>query len=352
MDSGKQGTARIGFVSRLPPVPCGIATTYVGLLPHLQKKAHLVTIGVLGSKADYQVDFKAWNLKEQVQSIVEKEQLDLVHFQYIAPFYSKALNLNFLRALRLSVPVVVTLHEVQEPGTSFRNKALRFIERRIVEKADAIIVHTPKQAEFINKAYQTDKASCILYGFEPKNIKRKTGKRVLFFGILSESKGVEYAIEAVKGLKGVTLSIVAATNSPQTKVYGERVKALSKGKKNIQVVLKDWIDTKARDIWYANSDVLVLPYLWAPYQSAVMTDAGKYGIPVVVTKVGAVWEMVGKFGCGEIVEPRNAKALANALKTVLEHQEKYKQGIEAYRKEASWSAVAEQHLNLYERILR
>jgi len=352
MDTGKQGPPRVGLVCRFPPEPCGIAATYIGLANELKKKLQLTTIGTLGSDADYKVDFKAWNLKERIRDIVDKEHLDLVHFQYIAPFYSKALNLNFIRALTLSVPTVVTLHEVQmfHEKETLKTKLLRIIERQSVRKASAIITHTPKQAEFINNQYATNKARYILYGFDSREVKRKPGKRVLFFGILSEGKGVEYAIEAMKVLPDCTLSVVGATNSPATKEYGKRIKALALKHPNVTVVFKDWIGPEERDSWYTKSDVLVLPYLWAPYQSAVMTDAGRYGIPVVVTNVGAVWEMAKMFKCGEIVEPANAKAIAEAVKNVLGNRESYHNGIEAYRAAASWKKVAEDHRKVYDEV--
>ena len=108
---------------------------------------------------------------------------------------------------------------------------------------------------------------------------------------------------------------------------------------------------REKEAYYRWADVIVLPYTWAPYQSGIVTDAAAHGVPVVVTKVGSLWEMTDLFHAGEVVEPKNAKALAAGIRKAMSNYKKYAKGINDYRQAASWQASAKKHIMLYKRII-
>ena len=97
---------------------------------------------------------------------------------------------------------------------------------------------------------------------------------------------------------------------------------------------------------------MVLPYRWAPYQSAVLHDALSYSLPVVVTKVGAVWEIVDKFKCGVIAKSGNPESIAMGIKKLFLDYDHYRKGIEKYKKEANWLENGKKHIKLYETTLK
>ena len=87
---------KIGLLSRFPPERCGIAIYSNNLLKALKKKkVDVVTIGSLGSDADYCLDLGSISLESKLGQIIKKEKLDLLHIQYVAPFFGK-FNLNIL----------------------------------------------------------------------------------------------------------------------------------------------------------------------------------------------------------------------------------------------------------------
>lgn len=353
---------KIGMVCRFPPEEDGIAATYINLVKELRRRIGVVTIGTEKSDSDYKLSFGSPLLKTRLQQIAEQEKLDLLHIHYIAPFFGKKyfFNLNLIAALQQKVPVVVTLHEVHSGSGGLRNRALLWIQDRIAERADGIVVHTPEQQRLIKERYGPKaNAEAIYYGVSLKKLRRlpaakaakKPKNHILFFGILSKWKGLEYLIESMKELPGYELKIVAALPPPLTTEYKDKIEKIISNSGNVTLIAKKWLGEREKKAYYKWADVIALPYTWAPYQSGIVTDAAAYGVPVVVTKVGSLWEMTGLFHTGEVVEPKNANALASGIRKVMSDHKKYAKGIEAYRQAASWQASARKHILLYKRTI-
>jgi glycosyltransferase involved in cell wall biosynthesis len=345
---------KVGIVSTFLPERCGIAIYSNNLVDNMRgvNDLEIVTIGTLESNADYRIKLDSLGLFKNLNRIIEKESLEIIHFQYIAPFYGKyTLNFPILRALkRIRAPKIVTLHEVQIDRQTVKEKILSSIENKIVGYATRIITHTGSQAEFIDKRYRTKKADCIYMGMEGKNNIPPKGKNILFFGKMSEVKGVTYLIKSMDYLNGYKLKIAGM---PMTEKYRNKIlekKEKAKNPNEIELEL-GWVTEKEKDLLYRWANIVVLPYVWAPYQSAVLHDALSYGIPAVVTRVGAIWEIVEKFRLGVIVEPEQPARLAEGIEHVYNHYSSYKYGIARYGNEANWRTTGSHHIKLYSSIL-
>ncbi|MBN2454039.1 glycosyltransferase [Candidatus Woesearchaeota archaeon] len=339
---------KIGVVSKFPEEKDGIAIYSENLCREMK---NVVRIGDISStKADYRINFRSLGLGKRLAEIAEKEKLDILHVQHIAAgeFFGKyTLNMPVILALRQKVPVVVTLHEVHYKCTGPRQKIICAIQKAIVKKASAIIVHTPLQADFLNRKYRTGKAECIYHGLKKTERRARKGKGILFFGMINSGKGVEYLIEAMKELPGYRLRIVG---KPINRDYAEKIRRAAGRAKNAEVKL-GWVSEEEKKRELSKASIMVLPYVWAPYQSGVAANAVSYGIPMVVTKAGWNWEMVEKFRCGEVVEARNAGAIAAGVRKIEGRYGDYIKGINRYRKEADWAEVAKKHVKIYRKIL-
>ena len=343
---------RVGLLSPFLPEKDGIAIYSDNILAGLDKnKRFIVTIGRKGDKTNHIVKFRSFFLKEELEKIIKKEKLDLIHIQYVPTLFGKYnLNCNLIRALNLSVPTIVTLHEVHYSNKGLRNKIIRHIEKKIIKEANIIIVHTPKQKEFLKKRYKSNNIIMIYHGLNLyKAPKRKNNKNVLCFGMISTGKGVPYLIEAMDYLPSYNLTI--AGKFVDEKAKKEVMDALKESKTKIKTEF-DWIDEEKKADYYKEANIVVLPHLWAPYQSGILHNAVAWGLPVVATKSGALWEMVKKFNLGEIVKPKDPKALADGIKNVFKNYEYYQIGIDQYRKVANWSKIAEEHLKAYKAVKR
>ncbi len=337
---------KIGLVSKFPPEECGIGIYTKNLAEALKAAGtSVVTIGSLASDASYRIDFDSFFLKEKLQDIVEKESLDVLHIQYIPPYFGRLMaNQNLVRALHQKVPVLVTFHEVQYETAGIRAKVLKFIEIQILRRAAKVIVHSPLQKKFLDgKGYAN--VENILMGIHPLQVNPRKNRVLLCFGIISREKGHKYLLEAVKSLPEYHLILAG---KPVDAAYEHELREFVE-KNHLPNVTLDfgWISEEKKDAYYKASSILVLPYLWGPYTSAVVHDAMSYNMPVIVTKVGAVWEIVDIFRTGKVIPPQDPRAICSAVKDVEKNFGAYLKNIAAYRKKAGWDELAKSYKKLY-----
>ena len=350
----------IGVISTFPPEKCGIAIYTDNLLSEMNKSGDksikIIRIGTEESDADYKLDLKSFDLKKNLKKIIKEENLDLIHVEHNYPHFSTILNMNLISSLGLDVPFVITLHEVQYPQKlsfigQIRFSFLKFIEKMMVKAAKKIIVHTPNQKEFLEREYNVKNVETIYHGLDLRNDNKGKEKNILFLGIITPAKGVHYLIEAMKGLKDYNLTIAGSIPSGHEdyeKELNEKIK--ENGLINVKTDFR-WIPEKDKWNYYEEASLAVLPYTWAPYQSGILHNALSVGIPAVVTKTGALWELVEQFKFGEIAKTKDPDSIREAIKKVFENYDYYKEGICKYRDEANWENVAKKHINLYKGLI-
>ncbi len=341
---------RIGMVSKFMPEKDGIAIYSENLCRELENSCDVVKIGDMNSKsAHYQLNFTSFWLQQQLQKIIEKEKLDVLHIQYIAAYFGRhTLNLNLLQALSQKIPVICTMHEVHYnyDGYNFlRKTALAFLENDVVRKSNCVIVHTPQQKRFLKQKYKAKNVEFIYHGLELIETKHKKDSNILFFGKISRKKGLEILIKAMKSLPEYHLTIAG---SFVDRNHEKQIRKMTEKAANISCIF-GWLSNEEKWKQFRNTDLVVLPYLQAQYQSGPLHNAVSAGIPVVVTRTGALYEMVEHFKFGEIVE-KNPEAIAEGIRKAMNNYDKYKKGLEEYRNEANWKSVAEKHSELYEKV--
>ncbi|HYE78730.1 MAG TPA: glycosyltransferase, partial [bacterium] len=94
--------------------------------------------------------------------------------------------------------------------------------------------------------------------------------------------------------------------------------------------------------WFAQADVVVLPYRSAT-QSGIVQIAYGFDLPVIVTRVGGLPEVVEEGGTGLIVPPEDPAALAEAIIRFFREggRARYVERIREYRKRFDWSALVD-----------
>lgn len=347
---------KIGMVSKYPPEEDGIGIYTTNLCGKLEEAGiDVVKIGDKESTtAHHTINFKSFSLKSQLQQIVEKERLDLLHIQYIAAYFGKfTLNINLvlaLMALNKKLPVVVTFHEVHTGTATIREKVLNFLQKIISGKADSVIAHTRQQKEYLQMKCRKKEAHFVRMGITLHQMHRLKGRNMLFFGMLNYGKGVEHLIRAMNELPDFKLTVAGKAISEDYEKLLRQVAAENK-LGNVKLDIR-WVPEDAKTKYLQEADVMVFPYVWAPYQSAAMHNAFSYGIPVVVTDAGAIGETVKEFKCGRVVEQRSPKALAAGIKGVFGNYDTYQHGIGKYREEATWEKTAQRHGEIYNETLQ
>jgi len=105
---------------------------------------------------------------------------------------------------------------------------------------------------------------------------------------------------------------------------------------------------------YNTKDVFCISSLDDNFPNTGLESAA-CGIPVVGFKVGGVLEQVTD-DCGILVEPKNSKALAEALETIITNEKIYKEYSSNCRKRVlenySANKFQERYVTLYKKILK
>jgi glycosyltransferase involved in cell wall biosynthesis len=105
---------------------------------------------------------------------------------------------------------------------------------------------------------------------------------------------------------------------------------------------------------YHSAQVTAVPSLYEGF-GLPAAESMACGTPVVATSAGALPEVVGEDGAGVLVPPRDAQALALAIRQVLEDGSRREQmarvGRERVENLFSWRKVAERTVEVYRELL-
>jgi glycosyltransferase involved in cell wall biosynthesis len=244
----------------------------------------------------------------------------------------------------------------------------RPIQQKVLKKADKIIATSPQYLETSKQIKNfKDKAVVIPSGLNPKRlkineqalrefdkIKEKINNKkvVLAAGRLVEYKGFEYLIEAGQFLKDDTVVLIAG-RGPLYEALKNKIEKLN---------LKDKILLLGRvnnvSVYMKNCDLFCLPSVSRNEAfGLVLVEALYFGKPLVTTNVeGSGMNYVNKHNeTGLVVPPKNSKALAEAINTILSNEKLYekfsKNALERF-KEFEIDSVSDKILNLYQEVLK
>lgn len=146
---------------------------------------------------------------------------------------------------------------------------------------------------------------------------------LLFVGRLEEVKGVDYLLKALAILqsRGFKCRLRIVGSGTQMDRYRELAHRLGIAHS------VEWIGFVPFDALlqhYRQADLFVLPSL-SEGMPLVILEAMANSLPVVATQVGGIPELVQHGRNGVLVPPANAMALADAIRSVLEDRQRYRQ---------------------------
>ena len=103
--------------------------------------------------------------------------------------------------------------------------------------------------------------------------------------------------------------------------------------------------------WFSVADMVALPYKSAT-QSGVTQVAYAFDVPMVVTRVGGLAEIVIDDVVGALADV-DARSVADAIAKVYvgDNLERYREGVRRERGRFSWEATADRISELYQMIL-
>ena len=288
----------------------------------------------------------------KLRQLIKTFRPDIIHTHSYVLKYVMAAKLGMRK-----LPVVHTIHNLADKETTRSNLKLEKLFFKYFNVCPVAI--SPIIRESVSEFYalQAKRIPMIfngvnLDGYIPKKNYTidNTNIKIIHIGRFEEQKNHKKIIEAARILK---------TRCPYVKfdLYGEG--PLKEEIKNIikQEKLEDTVRiaglTSSPNIELTKSDIFILPSNWEG-MPITLIEAMATGLPIIVTPVGGIPDMVSNGESALIIE--NAPGdLANAICTLVKNKqlrEYLGKNALNYSKYFSSEMMAKEYLNLYENVMK
>ena len=181
------------------------------------------------------------------------------------------------------------------------------------------------------------------------NIK-SNGRLILFFGFIRHYKGLDLLIKAMSDQRvkdlGIKLLIAGEFYEPKEK-YTDLI--ASAGLAEHIIIHDQFIPENQIPYYFSAADVLVQPYISAT-QSGVTPLAFHFDLPMIVTNVGGLKEVVVDKSTGLVTEP-NPTSIANSIVDYFSTgKNQFEEKLKIHKRQYSWSVFTDGILSLYKQL--
>jgi len=325
----------IGMLSTYPPTQCGLATFSAALIEHLQlSPGSLGVVRVVDQPeavpgpdvVGHLVNGSAASAAGAVRRL---NGFDAVVVQHEYGIYGGPDGADVLDVVdALTVPLIVVLHTVLQDPTASQ----RAILLRLLAAADTVVTMTETARRRLVAGYGADPArltviphGAVVHG--AGSIPRPAAARplVLTWGLIGPGKGIEWAIDAMAGLRDLQPRyLVTGRTHPKVvqrdgEAYrdGLRQRARDNGVPDLVELDDRYLGAAELAELVQAADVVLLPYdSREQVTSGVLIEAVAAGRPVVSTAFPHAIELLAD-ETGIVVPQRDAVALEVALRRVL-----------------------------------
>lgn len=281
-----------------------------------------------------------------------------------------AFILDFLRAVRK--PVVVTLHTVLEGPNAHQRAVLT----EIGKLSARLVVMAGNVSDILQRGFRvpSEKTVFIHHGAPDvsfhasdyfKRVFALQGREVLMtFGLLSENKGIEVVLEALKAIvqkhPEVIYLIVGATHPVVRKMHGEAYRKMllrrvrEYGLTEHVRFVNQYLTLNQLTLFLRATNIYLATQLDpAQYVSGTLAYAAAFGKAIVATEFRYAQYLLAD-ARGMLVPPKDPRAVAAALETLLSEPQKKRDVEEAiylFSRTMTWPYVASQYADLFWKVI-
>ena len=375
---------RIAYVSTYPPRECGIANFTKDLIDSVDglrefRPSVVIAINEEGATYDYDRRVKFQIERDSVDDYVQAaryvnlSKANLVNLQHefgvFGGEWGEYVN-SFLEDLQK--PVVTTLHTVLANFESAARKVLK----DIAYHSASIVVMTRTALQLLkNCNVKREKINVIPHGCpdvpfitseKPKTSLGLRGRIVLTtFGLINRGKGIQYAIRALPSLvkkePRILYLIIGETHPEVRKIEGERyrkrlMRLVDELKLRKHVRFHNRFLQKRELIKYLQAtDIYITPYVDRnQISSGTLVYALGTGKAIISTPYLHAEEALAE-GRGLICKFRDPSSIAECINRLLEDAElrlSLERKAYAFSRNFTWPKVAENYVNLFNRLLK
>ena len=294
---------------------------------------------------------------------IAKKKYDLVIFRFWNPFFSPALATlaGIVKRKSPSTKLIslcdnILPHEKTPMSGFFTSLLFKRLDGHLVQSSQ-----TEKELKEVVPNPLYEKRLHPLYNTLPEKVERSEAKNkfgikaehiILYFGLIREYKGFDILLKALAHLieKRTNIHLLAAGECYEE---GEKYRQLIQDLGISEFVT--WHDRYIPDEnitdYFSAADVAALPYRSAS-QSGVTQIAYHYDLPVIVTRVGGLPDIVDEEKSGFIINPEDPNQLSDVLDKHLDGNKFELMGeyIKTFKLKFSWNNFVEGIETLYKRV--
>ncbi len=299
--------------------------------------------------------FSHWALHRWLKHFLQKHPLDVLHVHGMRPLPA---------TVGLEIPVIFTNHtsgflKRMQQGPAAKRRVLKWMKHlqailapseELVEASRSVGVSCP--VDFLSNGVDPQRFSP-----GPSRIREQLGITqeetvVLLARRLVKKNGVVVFAEAASEFMRAGVRLLFAGDGPERNKVESILK--STGCLDAAIFLGNVPNPRMPEIYRA-ADISVLPSFMEA-TSITGLESMATGLPLVGTRVGGIPFLIDNGQTGRLVEPGTPRALAAAIRTLIDAPELRKQFGQAARDKVertfSWNAIAEQTVLHYQRCRR
>lgn len=181
---------------------------------------------------------------------------------------------------------------------------------------------------------------------------------VLFSGVLSPRKGIEYLLQAISSKntdKKISL-VIAGPESPTYRGYGNKLRVLASDLGiDDKVIFTGFVTEDSLHALFVIATIVVLPYVCSVSACGPLSMAMQNGKPVVATATEYFCEELEDGKTALLVPERDSDALAKAIDALIADvnlRERLAHNIRLNAEKQSWTKAAQMTFELYQEVAR
>lgn len=261
---------------------------------------------------------------------IRKQKPDAIIYVWWMPFFGPALG-YIAKKIYKQLPQTKNIFLVENFISHEKRWFDRYLTKRTLKYAHCFISESQHITDLLTnhfpdiKVFQSTLSVYDCYNLnryskiEAKNqLQIKSKHTILFFGMIRPYKGLDKLIETFVAMqnKDATLLIVGEAYENIEK-YHTLIR-----QSNIQdqtILVNKFIANEDVEVYFKAADVLVLPYNSGTQSGILMMGYG-FKIPVVVTKVGGIAELIVDRKTGIIAKDNSIEHLKPAIEEILHNK--------------------------------
>lgn len=235
-----------------------------------------------------------------------------VHMAERGSVYRK--NLVMCIAKLFHCKIVLHMHGAEfEPWYNTLSEAKKIYIRRILNKADKLIILGKYWEEFIGSLVESEEKICTVHNavsVPNENRYNMAAKNLLFLGVVGKRKGIYDLLQAMKQIDTqLSEDVKLIIYGPDSE--GRIHDTIEQMRLSERVFYKGWLNTEERNQVFAEVALNILPSYNEGLPMTIL-ECMSYGIPNISTNVAAIPEAVNNKN-GILIAPGDIEQLGKTI---------------------------------------